>query len=50
MQLPPVLVGGSVPAELAVLGAFHVVFLVRVVMARRAAARQRAATCRDSSS
>jgi hypothetical protein len=38
-----VLVGGSVPAELAVLGGFHVVFLVRVVMARRAAARQRAA-------
>ena len=38
-----VVVGGAVPAELAVLGAFHVVFLARVVIARRAAARQRAA-------
>jgi hypothetical protein len=38
-----VLVAGAVPAELAVLGGFHMVFLARVVMARRAAARQRAA-------
>ena len=36
-----VVVGGAVTAELAVLGAFHLVFLVRVVIARRAAARQR---------
>jgi len=37
-----VVVSGAVTAELAVLGAFHVVFLVRVVIARRAAAGQRA--------
>jgi hypothetical protein len=38
-----VVAAGAVTAELAVLGAFHLVFLVRVVVARRAAARQRAA-------
>lgn len=39
----PVAVAGPVASELAVLGLFHGALLVRIVMARRAASRQRAA-------
>jgi len=39
----PVLLAAPVPVELAVIGGAHALFLVRLVVARRAAGRQRAA-------
>jgi hypothetical protein len=41
-NLIPALLPGPVPLELAVVGAFHLAFIVRLVRARGAAARQRA--------
>jgi hypothetical protein len=38
----PVLIAGAVPIELAVLGGVHALFLLRLVVARQASARQRA--------
>jgi hypothetical protein len=39
----PVMLAGPVPAELGVLGALHAVVIVRLLLAKRAASRQRAA-------
>lgn len=38
----PVLLAGAVPVEYGVVGAFHVLFIARLVVARRDAGRQRA--------
>jgi hypothetical protein len=43
MNFVPVLVLGALPIELWTIGAAHLVFLARLVVARRAAPRQRAA-------
>ena len=46
LNFVPVLLAGAVPVELIVIGTAHALFLARVVVARRAAARQRAADLR----
>jgi hypothetical protein len=38
----PVLLAGAVPVEYGVVGAFHVLFIARLIVARRASGRQRA--------
>lgn len=43
LNFAPVIIGGPTTIELTVLGAAHLAFIVRLVIARQAAARQRAA-------